>query len=927
AADLVGEIAIPYEEFTLDNGLRVIVHEDRKAPVVAVSIWYHIGSRHEPAGQTGFAHLFEHLMFNGSENAPGDFFEPLREAGATDYNGTTWYDRTNYFQTVPTSALEFALFLESDRMGHLLGAVTQEKLTNQIGVVQNEKRQGDNQPYGLVEYAQIDALFGPEHPYGHSSIGSMADLQAASMETVHNWFLRNYGPNNAVLVLAGDVDTAIARTLAERYFGDIPRGPDVAQTDPGIPDLPARRDIVMQDNVAVTRLYRDWAIPGLNDPATVELDVAAGVLGGLASSRLDNLLVRQEQTAVRVSAGVLPFEYNSIFEVQVDVRPGVDPDAVSARLDAIVADFIANGPTEDEVARVAMQEISGRIAGLEAVGGFGGKAVTLAQGALYSNDPAFYRTQLARYGAATPASVTAAMQRWLTRPVVAIRVNPGERPAYEEAPGGTGDRASRTGVLTQPAFYLQPGEEAAPPAESVPPPAVSTRAQPRPPIGEIADLDFPTVERATLSNGVEVRFVRRDAVPTVQIALSFDAGNAADRPDRLGTQALMLGLLEEGTTSLDSIALAEAQERLGMVIEPAASADRTNVSMFALAPNLAPSLDLLADVARNPAFAPGEIERIRATQLAAISAELTEPQGLGSRALWPLLFGAEHPYGRPPSGLGTPESVAAITRDDLVAFHHAWLRPDKLRIFAVGDTTLDALVPLLEARFGSWTTSGVAGAKNFDAAIPAPRGRIVLVDRPDSPQSVIYGGLVTPLRGTDEILPFLGANDALGAAFLSRLNMDLRETRGWSYGVRGNPQRFAGPVPYIVAAPVQANQTGPAIAALRDDINSFLTTHGMTPIEVERAITGSIRQLPGSYETGADVLDAMQRNELWRRPDDYYDSLAQRYRALDAAQMDAAARAALEVDNMVWVVIGEAAIVRPQLDALGLPVETVAAGQ
>src|SRR5687768_8998833 len=346
---LLDRVDIPHETFTLDNGLRVVVHEDRKAPVVAVSIWYNVGSKDEPAGRTGFAHLFEHIMFNGSENAPGEYFEYTRAMGATDLNGTTWFDRTNYFQTVPRPALERSLFLEADRMGHLLGAVTQENLTNQIGVVQNEKRQGDNEPFGLVEYAQLEALFPEGHPYRHSTIGSMADLSAASLDTVRDWFRDNYGPNNAVLVLAGDVSAAEARPLVERYFGDIPRGPvnEPAQAD--VPTLASRVDQVMHDRVANTRLYRDWIVPGLTHEDQVPLQVAAAVLGGLASSRLDNLLVRGEQTAVSVTSFVLPFQRVSMFEVQVDVKPGQDAAAVSRRLDGIIEEFIANGPTDDEV--------------------------------------------------------------------------------------------------------------------------------------------------------------------------------------------------------------------------------------------------------------------------------------------------------------------------------------------------------------------------------------------------------------------------------------------------------------------------------------------------------------------------------------------------------------------------------------------------
>jgi len=919
-ADLVDQVEIPFERFTLDNGLRVIVHEDRKAPVVAVSIWYHVGSRHEPEGQTGFAHLFEHLMFNGSENAPGDFFEPLREIGATDFNGTTWYDRTNYFQTVPTQGLELALYLESDRMGHLLGAVTQDKLDNQRGVVQNEKRQGDNQPYGLVDYAQIEALFGTDHPYGHSTIGSMADLDAASMDDVQSWFGRHYGPNNAVLVLAGDVDVATARVLVERYFGDIARGPETEQVDPGIPDLEERRDIVMQDNVATTRLYRTWLVPGLNDPATSDLDVAASVFGGLASSRLDNVLVRDEQTAVSVTAFVQEFEYVSLFEVQVNVAPTADADAVSARLDELIADYIANGPTQDEVNRVSMSQVSGRIAGLEQVGGFGGKATVLAMGELYSSDPAYYRTRLERLGAATPETTRAAMQQWLTRPVLAIRVDPGERSAYEEASSVGGER---TGGLNSPAFYLQAGEEEAETAaEAIA--DLGTRSVPRPQVGDVDDLDFPEVERATLSNGVEVRFVQRTAVPTMLTLLSFDAGNAADRADQLGTQVLMLSLMSEGTTTLNSVQIAEAQERLGASLSTSASLDRTTLGVFALAANYEPSLDLLQDVVRNPAFAPSEIERIRAAQLSSITTERTTPSSMASLNLWPALFGEGHPYGRSTSGLGTPESVAAITRDDLLNFHESWIRPDKLTILVVGNSTLAEVVAALDPRFGDWTVEGEAGSKPMDSSIPAANPRIILVDRPDSPQSYIYGGQVLDLVGTDELLPLLTVNEALGGGFLSRLNMDLRETRGWSYGVRGSVNRFAGPVSYTIRAPVQADRTGDSIAAMQEQIDAFLTNDGMRPEEFSRAIAGSTRSLAGRFETSGGVIGGMSNNLLYGRSDDYYDGIAAMYRAFDREQLDATARSALDPSAFIWVVVGDADQVREQLDALGLPVETVA---
>jgi predicted Zn-dependent peptidase len=915
-SELSQAVNIPYEQFTLPNGLRVIVSTDRKAPIVAVSVWYNVGSKMEPAGKTGYAHLFEHLMFNGSENAPGDFFKPLQEIGATDVNGTTWFDRTNYFETVPTPALERALFLESDRMGHFLGAVTQENLKNQIGVVQNEKRQGDNQPFGLVEYAQLKALIPADHPYGHSTIGSMADLDAASLDDVKGWFREHYGPNNAVLVLAGDIDVPTAKRLVEKYFGDIPRGPQQGPVVAPVPTPAHRIDEVMKDRVATTRIYRTWIVPGLNDPDAVPLDIAATVLGGLSSSRLDNALVRGDKSAVRVSADLQQFAQISFFDVQVDVAPGVDVAEEGRKLDKLIADYIAQGPTADEVLRSATRDVAGRTASLESVGGFGGKAVTLAEGALYSNDPGFYKKQLAAYAAATPEQVRAAMQKWLSRPMLALVVEPGPRGAYEESQSVAG----KSGFA--PAYYRKPGEA---PVTFAPQAAVD-RSQ-LPPVGPIPNLDFPTVERAKLSNGIELVYAQRTAVPITRIVVSFDAGNAADPADELGLQSLTLSLLDEGTKTRNSIQIAEEQERLGANISAGTSTDRTTVSLFALSPNLQPSVALLADILRNPAFAPAEVERLRNQQLVSIQNELTQPGGLAGRTLPPVLFGPEHPDGRASSGPGDPDVVAKLTRNDLIAFQHAWIRPDKATIFIVSDRPLAEVRSVLDASLGDWKGEGAAGAKRFTAAIPQPQPRIILVDRPDSPQSLIYGGEVTPLKGTDELVPYIAANDVLGGNFLSRLNTDIRETKGWSYGVSGNFRRLLQGVPYLVSAPVQADRTGDSLAAMQADIRTFLTTKGITPEEQERTINGFVRELPGSFETGSDVLGGMQNNVIYGRSDDYYDTIASRYRALTAPEMDKAIRSAIDPAKFVWVVVGDAKVVKPQLDSLGLPVEVKTVAQ
>lgn len=900
-SSLVSAIDIPFQQFTLKNGLRVVVHTDRKAPVVAVSVWYDVGSKHEPAGKTGFAHLFEHLMFNGSENAPGDFFEPLQQVGATDSNGTTYYDRTNYFETVPTAALDRALFLESDRMGYLTGAITQGVLDEQRGVVQNEKRQGDNQPYGLLRYKLTEGLFPTSHPYGHETIGSMADLDAATLTTVKDWFRDHYGPNNAVLVLAGDVDVATAKRLVEKYFGAIPAGPKSVAPPAAIPTaLPGPASEVIKDNVAATLIVKTWAVPGLNDEAAEALDVAAGVLGGLESSRLDNELVKREKLAVQVSAENESFAQVGTFSISAVVRPGADPAVVSKRMDEILAEFLKNGPSADEVNRYVTQTVSRRIGGLESVGGFGGKAVALAEGALYSNDPGYYKKQLARLAAQTPASVKAAADKWLSRPSYSVSVVPGKRDRYDEA--------KVPPPVDVPAAPEQAGK--------------GTRG-PLPAVGQVSELSFPKVERTKLSNGIELIYAQRGTVPMTQAVLSFDAGVAADVSDKLGTQALTLAMIDEGTHTLDSVALAEAKERLGASIGTGSSADRTTLSLRVPSANLAAASQIWADVARAPAFPEGELARVKTQQLTAIQQELTSPEGLARRVL-PRLIAPNSPYAKA-QGSGDPRAVQALTRADLVAFQQAWLRPDKAKIFVVSDRPLGEIRQVMERRFGDWRASGAAGQKAFPRVTQATSPRVVLIDRPDSPQSLIVAGAPTGLKGTDELLPVEVGNDALGGSFLGRINMDLRETKHWSYGAFGGFRRYEMAVPYQVQAPVQANQTGPSITAMRGDIAGYVGQQPMTQPEFERAINGATRSLSGDFETANDVLAAMQSNDLYKRPDDYYATITQKYRALTLPQVNAATRAAIDPNKFLWLVVGDAKVVQPQLAQVGLPVEVMPA--
>ena len=907
-SQLVQTVDIPYERFTLANGLQVITHTDRKAPIVGVTIYYRVGSKSEPKGRTGFAHLFEHLMFGGSENVP-NFDVPLEGAGSTSTNGSTWYDRTNYVETVPTGAVELALFMESDRMGHLLGAVSQDKLDKQRGVVQNEKRQGDNEPYGLVEYAIGEGLFPVGHPYRHATIGSMADLNAASIKDVRDWFTGNYAPGNVVLVLSGDIDAATAKPMVEKWFGSIPRGPEVRKVAAGPVTLaaPVRRE--MKDQVPQTKIYRVWSGPGLNDPDAPALDLGMRVLGGLASSRLDNHLVKGRQLATSVSAQVQQFEQVSFIQIELEVKDGVDVKQAEAALDEDIAKLLAEGPNADELQRAATSAVAGQINSLEQVGGFSGKGAQLAEGLLYSGDPGQYKKDLTRIASLTAPEVQGALGRWLSRPVYALTVSPGARTEKGEALGGWGDEA--TSAL--------PRADAKKPA----PKLVTGPKRTAPTVAQVGDLAFPAIERTTLSNGIPVVLARRTAVPTVLVNLSFDAGFAADVQDRPGTQSLMMALLDEGTQSLTGIQIAEQQERLGARLSAGAGLDTSSVQLNALTANLKPSLDLMAEVVRRPAFRDADVARVRDQQLADIGQANASPRALATRLMNPLLFGAAHPYGQPGDGLGDAKSVVALTPAALRGAHDKWLRPDAMTITVVGDITMDQLRPMLEASFGDWRApAGAKPVKQLDAAIPAPKPRIVLIDRPNSPQSVIVAGRVLPLSGRDQNQEALDlANEVLGNGFLSRLNLDLREDKGWSYGVRSVVRSPKGQRSLVLTAPVQADRTGDSIALLLADMQLFPARRGVEPVELGRVTDGNIRGLPNRFETNGQVLGAILSNQLLGRPDDYYATLPTRYRSIDAKAINAAAGSYLQPAGLVFIVVGDRKVVEPQLKKLGLPIE------
>lgn len=897
-------IEMPHQTFTLDNGLRVVVHTDRKAPVVAVNIWYHVGSKDEQPGKTGFAHLFEHLMFQGTEHYDDEFFKPLEQVGATSMNGTTSFDRTNYFFNVPTTALDLGLWMASEQMGHFLGAVDQARLDEQRGVVKNEKRQGENQPYGQAYEALFRASFPAGHPYHHMPIGSMADLDAATLDDVHWWFRSGYGPNNAVLVLAGDIDLDTAREKVGRYFGHIPAGPTLAQPPVDIAARTTSSREQLADRVAQPRIYRSWNIPQYGSPDLVHIQLLGRILGGSASSRLDRRLVHEEQLADRVSAFAMGMQLAGIGMVSVDVKAGVEPERVEAILDEELARLLTDGVSQQELDRARTMIRSGLVFQLERVGGFGGKADLLAECAVFAGDPACYQAELEVLDRATPQALLEAGRRWLAQGDHTLLVVPGERAPQAD------DQPTAAHVDPPP---LAPADE----RFSHGPARVDRSAGP-PVTDTFPDLAFPDLERARLDNGLQVILARRTGLPLVQMGLELGGGFSADAGRKLGTSSFTMAMLSEGAGELGALEFAAAVEALGGSITAHAALDHASIQLATLKTQLEPLMALFADVVLRPRFEPAEIERVRAQWLAGIAQEKSRPQSLAFRLLPPLIYGADHAYGIPFTGSGTEESVAALRREDLLAFHRDWVRPDNATLVAVGDITMAELTTLLGNHLGDWQAPEAALAMPDRHTVALPDGqRVFLVDQPGASQANILLGHLLPPTTDEHSLAFDLANDVFGGTFTSRLNMNLREDKGWSYGAHGSAGNAIGQRPWLAYAPVQIDRTADAISEIVSELGAFVADRPASAEEIDKVRNFRIRRLPGAYETGSAVRAAIAANIRYDRPDDYIVTSRQRIEAITDARIRAAAQR-LRPDALTWVVVGDLAQIEGPVRALQL---------
>ncbi len=871
------DIDISYERFVLPNGLKLLVYEDHKAPIVAVNVWYHVGSKNEKPGKSGFAHLFEHLMFNGSENFDDDYFQAIERIGGTDVNGTTNSDRTNYFQNVPTAALDQVLFLESDRMGHLLGNIDQDLLDEQRGVVQNEKRQGENQPYGRQRYLLTEAMYPKGHPYSWTVIGKMEDLNAASLEDVNEWFKGYYGSANAVIVIAGDVEPQDIYKRVLKYFGDIPAGPTIQRQEVNVPVHNGDTYQVYEDRVPESRILFAWNTPPFGHKEDVHFDLISAILTSGKNSRLYKKLVYEDQIASMVRSYEASSEIASTFVTMANVKPGEDVEEVKVKILAEIDNLIKNGPTEEELRRVKASYFSGFIKGLERIGGFGGTSDILASNETYFGDASYYKTVLKFVEDATIQDIQATAQKWLTKGKHTLVCNP--FPEYSVNKSSV-DRSKL------------------------------------PPLGTPKTSKFPTVERSKLSNGLNIVLAKREGVSTIVMDLMINAGYKTDFLSSPGTASLAMNLLDEGTKDMNSLEISEKLELLGANLYTFSDQDNSNVYMNTLKPSLSASLELFADVVLNPAFPEKEFDRLKAEQVNDIKKEKSQPITMVLRSMNKYLYGEGHPYSNPYTGTGYEDTVEKLTRDDVVKFYNTWVRPNNATLVVTGDVEMSELKSSLEKSLGKWKKKDVPNI-TFKKPKVNSKNTLYLIDRPESQQSVIIAGHLTEKYGDVSQIALEQMVSILGGDFTSRINMNLREDKHWSYGAGGFVMGTEQERPFIVYAPVQTDKTSESVVEIRKELEQFVTTKPVTKEELDKVKTNQVLKLPGQWETNAAVNNSLTTMVKYNLPDDYYQKYDENVRSLSLTEVQEVSKKIVKPEAVNWFMVGDKAKIASKLDALG----------
>lgn len=884
------DLHVPFFKTTLENGLQVVIHEDHSDPVVAVYVSYHVGSGREELGRSGFAHLFEHMLFQGSAHVGDDMhFKYVSEAGG-NLNGTTNRDRTLYYETLPANQLELALWLEADRMGFLLPAVTQEKLDNQRDVVRNERRQNyENRPYGQGSGAIAAAMYPAGHPYSWLTIGSHEDLEAASLEDVHAFFRRWYGPNNATLAIGGDIDREQALAWVERYFGPIPRGPEVETPRPRPAPLAAETRLVLEDKVQLPQLDLTW--PGTTQYSgdDAALDMLARVLSASKSSLLDRSLTVERQLAERVSASNGSGELAGAFEISVRAAPGVDLDTLENEVRGLLAQLDREGVDPAVLERLKTAYESGFVRRLETVSA---KTSALAQYNTFLGDPAGFQRELDARLAVTPDDVRNVLRRYLLdKPCVVLST----------VPAGRRELAATGRTRAQIAAETRVDRSKAP------------AGGPRPTFAS------PSLWTLDLGKGLRVTGTPLGELPLTSLAIALPAGRLAEPREQLGLSSLTAQMMDEGTVELDTLALADALEGLGASLNVRSDDDELTVSLTVLDKHLEAALDLVADVLLEPRFAPEDFERLKKQRLSSIDARGDNIRGVASTVWDRLMYGPETVLGLP--GAGTRASVEALTVEDVRDFHARALQSGGARISVVSSRDEAGVRAALSGLAARWPEGGrpLAAADvsaAIEAAAPKQGVRLFLVDRPGAAQSEVRIGHMSVSRLDDDYWPLTVLNYVLGGAFSSRVNMNLREDKGYTYGARTGFSGGLHPAPFTASAGVKSDVTAASVTEFLNELEAI--QDGVTPEELAFAKSALTQQQLPRYESSRARLAWVDTVSTYGWPADFVERELDELDGLSVERMRELARAYVHPDALTILVVGDKSVVLEGLEGLGL---------
>ncbi|HEY0868280.1 MAG TPA: pitrilysin family protein [Fimbriimonas sp.] len=866
---------VPVEKYRLPNGMTVILHEDHTVPVVTVNTWFYVGSKDEPPGRSGFAHLFEHLMFMGTKRVPNGQFDEIMEAGGGSNNASTAEDRTNYFSTGPANLLPTLLWLDAERLEALGENIDQKKLDLQRDVVKNERRQGvENAPYGEA-WESINGLVYPDnHPYHNSVIGTHDDLSAATVADVRGFFSTFYVPNNASLVVAGDFRSADVKPLIAELFGTLPRSNDPPRKAvPTIPPLGLKRH-TMVDRVQQSQTIMVWHSPAHYQPGDAEMDLAAAVLTDGVNGRLYRDLVVDKKLATEVSAFQASRYHSSLFHIVATAAEGVALEKLEAAIDRVLREFLAKGPTAEELKRQSSKLEYGVLSSLQSIQA---KADQMNQYEFYFGEPNSYRRDLDRYRKATTGGVRSAAAKTL-------------------------DLDNR--------LILRVIPESETPAEN----PRDARPAATPPTG----FTPPAPQAATLANGIKLYYFRRENVPLMTLSAQFLAGSASDAAGKAGQTSLMAEMLSEGAGPRSSAEFESALDLLGAHFGAEVDADSTIATLSVIDRNFDEALPLFADALLRPRFEAKEWERVQRVTAAALEQENDDPGAIARRVSLRELYGLSHPVGRLPTGT----SVMSLNLQDIREAYARTIRQDAVAFFAAGSLPQEEVVELLNKAFAGWKASGAAPETPVFGPPANERFRVLIVDRPGAEQTTIRFLLPGTTYGDPNRHALAALGVALGGSFTSRLNQNLREDKGYTYGA-GTGFVFAPEYGYVTAtADVRADVTG---ASLKEFLAEFakIRKGDVTAEEAGKAASSRRTDLVQSLASIQGLTGLAMEFRANGQPVDALGQELAAIGAVDAAKINAAAGSGLNLEKGVLVLVGDRNAILPQLEGLGLPEPTV----